>query len=276
MGGCASVHKTPDSAMKFHISIGSKDKKMVIPSPADEKPVNGEKPIDGFGSPRKKLGQLCLDPLSPQLSSRDFGPTIPSSEKGITFHDKCLFVRRHSFSCKGEMFYESRAWLDSDCEDDFFSVNGDFTPSRGSTPIHQRSTPATPGLKKAPFMERAPNYKLEPSPTSLKKKLGELFQESIEGEQIPEAQTHGSNEKVANGKIEAVSAQLQIPSKSPAGTPYMTGPNSVCSSQRTPNGEFKPEKEHKGRLDHCCLPNLLSTLSFHERKRQQLSPVVHN
>jgi len=25
---------------------------------------------------------------------------------------------------KEEMFFDSRAWLDSDCEDDFFSVNG--------------------------------------------------------------------------------------------------------------------------------------------------------
>jgi len=25
---------------------------------------------------------------------------------------------------KDEVFFESRAWLDSDCEDDFYSVNG--------------------------------------------------------------------------------------------------------------------------------------------------------
>ena len=25
---------------------------------------------------------------------------------------------------KDEAFFDSRAWLDSDCEDDFFSVNG--------------------------------------------------------------------------------------------------------------------------------------------------------
>jgi hypothetical protein len=30
----------------------------------------------------------------------------------------------HFAGSKDEVFFESRAWLDSDCEDDFYSVNG--------------------------------------------------------------------------------------------------------------------------------------------------------
>ncbi|KAJ1270578.1 hypothetical protein BS78_06G063000 [Paspalum vaginatum] len=41
---------------------------------------------------------------------------------------------------KDESFFEARPWLDSDSEDDFHSVRGDFTPSRGSTPDHPRAT----------------------------------------------------------------------------------------------------------------------------------------
>jgi hypothetical protein len=34
-------------------------------------------------------------------------------------------TNRTSFAgSKDEMFFESRGWLDSDCEDDFHSVNG--------------------------------------------------------------------------------------------------------------------------------------------------------
>ncbi|KAG8074075.1 hypothetical protein GUJ93_ZPchr0006g45929 [Zizania palustris] len=37
-------------------------------------------------------------------------------------HDKNLVIL--FAGSKDEMFFDSRAWLDSDCEDDFYSVNG--------------------------------------------------------------------------------------------------------------------------------------------------------
>lgn len=39
MGSCVSVHKDPDSLMKLRFSIGSKNEKLLIPSPVKEKPV---------------------------------------------------------------------------------------------------------------------------------------------------------------------------------------------------------------------------------------------
>ncbi|KAK7300190.1 hypothetical protein RJT34_11027 [Clitoria ternatea] len=39
------------------------------------------------------------------------------------------YTLREETGSKDETFFDSRAWLDSDCEDDFFRVNGDFTPS---------------------------------------------------------------------------------------------------------------------------------------------------
>lgn len=39
MGSCVSVHKDPGSAMKLRFSIGSKNEKLLIPSPVKEKPV---------------------------------------------------------------------------------------------------------------------------------------------------------------------------------------------------------------------------------------------
>ncbi|EPS70931.1 hypothetical protein M569_03840, partial [Genlisea aurea] len=65
--------------------------------------------------------------------------------------------------CKEEGFFDSQPWLDSDCEEDYFSVNGgDFTPSRGTTPVHHAFQ--------------------TPPPSDSKKRLSELFQESLRGE----------------------------------------------------------------------------------------------
>ncbi|GAB4848003.1 hypothetical protein Ancab_002663 [Ancistrocladus abbreviatus] len=46
------------------------------------------------------------------------------------------FRCQSSAGTKEETFFDSQAWLESDCDDDFYSVNGDFTPSRGSPPVH--------------------------------------------------------------------------------------------------------------------------------------------
>lgn len=69
---------------------------------------------------------------------------------------------------KDESFFEARPWLDSDSEDDFHSVRGDFTPSRGSTPDHQRQTS---------FTERISVDRLKPSLIEKKQRLLELLQE---------------------------------------------------------------------------------------------------
>lgn len=43
MGSCVSVHKDPEAVMKLRFSVGSKNEKLLIPSPVKEKPgtVNG-------------------------------------------------------------------------------------------------------------------------------------------------------------------------------------------------------------------------------------------
>uniref|UniRef100_A0A0D9W429 Uncharacterized protein n=1 Tax=Leersia perrieri TaxID=77586 RepID=A0A0D9W429_9ORYZ len=69
---------------------------------------------------------------------------------------------------KDESFFEARPWLDSDSEDDFHSVRGDFTPSRGTTPDRQRQSP---------FTGRISVDKSEPSLIEKKQRLLELLQE---------------------------------------------------------------------------------------------------
>ncbi|KAL6350205.1 hypothetical protein AAG906_004147 [Vitis piasezkii] len=78
----------------------------------------------------------------------------------------------------------------------------------------------------------------EPSPSD-KKKLIELFQESFDDDPFE-------------------------------GDQGLQGIES-CSSERTPNRGYKPEKEKSAHSAQCCLPGLVRSLSFSDRKRR-LSP----
>ncbi|KAM0070185.1 hypothetical protein Hdeb2414_s0001g00010311 [Helianthus debilis subsp. tardiflorus] len=79
-----------------------------------------------------------------------------------------------------ETFFDSQAWLDSDCESDFMSVNGEFTPSRGNAPLHRNFAPQMKGGAPAIDNRKPSVTLLQPPPSLLKKKkrLSELFSES--------------------------------------------------------------------------------------------------
>ncbi|EOY02761.1 hypothetical protein QUC31_018008 [Theobroma cacao] len=235
MGSCVSVHKSSqESAMKLGLSFGSKTDKLIIPpSPVKEKPA----------------------------ANCDFALNVqsPSTLKDL--------------GSKDETFFDSRAWLDSDCEDDFFSVNGDFTPSRGNTPVHHSFAMGTPQVKKG-TEEGSPGSVSETSPTGKKKKLVELFRESIREDQDVNELNTPRNQDLANGKIEAKpTIQDLLPPKSADGTPYVSGANSLCTSERTANGDNPIFKEKPFKSVQCCLPSLVSCKSFSERKKK-MSPAI--
>ncbi|KAF8715978.1 hypothetical protein HU200_026945 [Digitaria exilis] len=71
---------------------------------------------------------------------------------------------------KDESFFEAKPWLDSDSEDDFYSVRGDFTPSRSSTPDHPRLMTSFSG--RMPVVDIS-----KPSLIQKKQRLLELLQE---------------------------------------------------------------------------------------------------
>ncbi|KAK1359390.1 Triacylglycerol lipase 2-like [Heracleum sosnowskyi] len=143
---------------------------------------------------------------------------------------------------KDETFFDSNVWLDSDCDDDFMSVNGEFTPSRGNTPVHHNFTTGAPRVDKTGATDLTPNGRPEPSPTDKKHRLSDLFKESLRAE-------HNEDEQNTSGSA----------------TPYAS---SFQSSERTPNGNFKVRSL---RSIQCCLPSLRSS-SFNERKKK-MSPV---
>lgn len=136
----------------------------------------------------------------------------------------------------------------------------DFTPSRGNTPNHQRSCPGTPQFNKAFSFDRAPMPKPQPSPTHKKKKLADLFKESMERDQMEDYQSAISDMKTIKG----------ILTKSPERTPHMSKASSACSREATPTKDAKLEKEKHVKAAQCCMPRFVPNLSSSDRKKQIL------
>lgn len=82
-------------------------------------------------------------------------------------------------SSRDEAFYEASPWLDSDCEDDFFSVNGDGTPARTFSSTASNQATAAAFGPKLPTLDAI--LKSDPlKPTTQMKKLGDLLKEKQE------------------------------------------------------------------------------------------------
>ncbi|CAN6709028.1 unnamed protein product [Malus baccata var. baccata] len=233
MGSCVSVHRDADSVLKLRHSFGSKtDNKLVIPPfpvKVDKLSSNGDRPIADL-------------PLKSQWSPSH------ATANATTFRD-C--------GSREDSYFDTRPWLDSDCEDDFYSVNGDFTPSRGNTPVHQNLPAGSSLIDKTPFENRIPVSipGPTPTPTEKKKKLLELFQESFK------------DDEDADNEVKPPTA-ASLPPK------FVNGTDSVCSSARTIIGDVLTEIETKKpfRTSLCCLPSLVSCRSLSQRKK--MSPTI--
>ncbi|KAG2620568.1 uncharacterized protein LOC120666101 [Panicum virgatum] len=79
-------------------------------------------------------------------------------------------------SSRDETFFEATPWLESDCEDDFYSVNGDLTPARSLTSQTSRVAPCA-AAKDLPTLGAI--LKAEPlkPPAQQTRKLGDLLRE---------------------------------------------------------------------------------------------------
>ncbi|CAO2034705.1 unnamed protein product, partial [Urochloa humidicola] len=95
---------------------------------------------------------------------------------------------------KDESFFEARPWLDSDSEDDFYSVKGDFTPSRSSTPDHPRLITS--------FSGRVPVDRSKHSLIQKKQRLLDLLQEKQHYDDDDDNTTDDSSD-LENGAVHA-------------------------------------------------------------------------
>ncbi|KAJ6911384.1 hypothetical protein NC652_021870 [Populus alba x Populus x berolinensis] len=236
MGNCASVQKKTGPALKLKCTIDSQGNCIHIESPVkDSSTVNGDHSMTEQLNPKPQ----SLSPVPYQASVNDS-------------------------SNREDMFFDSHPWIESDCED-YLSVDGDFTPSCGTTPIHQGSyieipLPCEESLCSSSSARSIP----EPSLVDRKKQLIELFRENINDDLADDNQIF---QDTVNGKPIAV----YLPSKYTNGSPYQYAESSVRSNETTPHRGSKSGKEKPTHFAHCCLPNIVRSLSFSER-RKRLSP----
>lgn len=142
------------------------------------------------------------------------------------------------------------------------SFYAEFTPSRGSTPVHHSF--GTPHVNK-------------PSPTEKKKKLLELFRETVGGDDKDDNENTSESQITGNEKKEVRTTIQDLLPKSAQSTPYISGANSACSSERTMNNEDPPSlKEKPVKSVQCCLPSLASCRSFSERRRKASPAIAAN
>ncbi|XP_042463716.1 uncharacterized protein At3g27210-like [Zingiber officinale] len=157
--------------------------------------------------------------------------------------------RKHlALESKEEAFFDSQGWLDSDCEDDFVSVNGDLTPSRLSSPNFQMNKQFT-----------VLNSTIESfSPDAAKRKLSELLRDN---EVVP-------NQKQVPEFLEVDANTLPQLNHQ---TFKLSGITSCCCNAGKPSEEFKEEKKMKANT--CCLPSLACSFRLKERRKQKMSSV---
>ncbi|KAL9254771.1 hypothetical protein AKJ16_DCAP00071 [Drosera capensis] len=270
MGLCASASRNSHSAVKLDMPFASS-------SDAAKQHLINKQRSDGFDSRVSPLNQ------------------------GNNSHP--------SYGSKEEIFLDSQAWLDSDCDDDFRSVNGEFTPSCGNTPLHG-SAAGSPKSNKAISLQSngalsnhqppplkiglAPSDGIEPesvsldvgapqgencnpdsllsTPTDKKSKLMDLFRQSrTEGE--IDALTFASSESVTEAK-QPLEIKPSIP-KSANGTPHISGTNSVSSDGRITDEDLVKRGKEKSLKSAAlsCLPRLGTCRSFSEKKTSTSSPI---
>ncbi|KAJ0988876.1 hypothetical protein J5N97_007232 [Dioscorea zingiberensis] len=197
------IHRSQLSAMRFHPGLGSKARRLFISSSAKKKPLNEE-------------------------------IQVGKSESGFHF-------RSEDYGSKEETFFDSQAFLDSDCEDDFCSVNGDFTPSCGSPSNNQIGNAVT--LNKAFIRDSIPDSKSEISPTNKKKKLADLLQDTFYHDQIVDEKPDSNKKQVDT-------------LKSVNGTAFLSATNPGRAIDLKPLNAY-PE-DRKERKNTCfCLPSLV-------------------
>ncbi|KAL3636679.1 hypothetical protein CASFOL_018978 [Castilleja foliolosa] len=220
MGSCLSVQKNPESAVELRLSVEPTDEKLLTASPV-----------------KQKLGTV---------SGGDSAVADLAAKSGFS-------SRFRSAGSKDDAFFDSQPWLDSDCEDDFKSVNGDFTPSRGSTPVHHKFS-VNPSVDNGPSVVEETVQ--EPSFPEKKKRLSELFKESLRHDQY-----YADEENDANVKTEAMS-----PGRSKLTN--VSGTKSTGSSEKTLDRVVGAEDEPV-MSTQCCLTGFSS-------RKKKTSPVVMN
>ncbi|XP_071929659.1 uncharacterized protein [Coffea arabica] len=136
----------------------------------------------------------------------------------------------------------------------------DFTPSRGTTPVHYSFSGGNPRSNRHPFAENSTPVQ---STSDKKKKLSELFKDT--GGDQDENQSAAGKYNGAARQSDSKTSVLEAPQKPGNDMPHVSGANSTGSSERSPTGDVRLPREKLRKSAECCLPRLRS---LSERKKR--------
>ncbi|MQL79818.1 hypothetical protein Taro_012231 [Colocasia esculenta] len=172
--------------------------------------------------------------------------------KGAALAESLPALERPGPGSKDEAFFDSLECLESDCEDDFFSVNGDSTPSDGNSLDYQTGNPVRSQRSKLLSSGGHGDSGLETSP---RKKLSELLQEPLRAK--PLVNEHDIVDRVleVKEKSEDVAAKTDHPPESSDGTPHLSGAQPTCGDVTTPDASSNNVKGKREKSKPCCLPS---------------------
>ncbi|CAN7016888.1 unnamed protein product [Brassica oleracea var. botrytis] len=165
----------PESLMKDNFSIPVDNS----PKKAEENGYVQDKPSFTSSSTKNTSESPVKENLTPSATPTTAPSEISPSVTQMKYRWSFSSSKRSFGSSKDEAFFDTNQWLQSDSEDDFFSVKGEFTPSRGNTPKCSFSD-KHPRFHNPLFEEekpRAASFSYAPAPR--RKKLAELFRESV-------------------------------------------------------------------------------------------------
>ncbi|KAG7548726.1 hypothetical protein ISN44_As12g038880 [Arabidopsis suecica] len=166
--------------------------------PVNNSPVTAEENGGVMEKPFFSSEKLSESPVKENLAPAAAPMTTVDNGLSAQVKSRWSFSssKRSFGSSKDESFFDSHQWLPSDSEDDFYSVHGDFTPSLGNTPKCSFSE-KLPRFHNPLFEGEKPRVSFSHSPAPRRKKLGELFRDSIreEREVILEESSENQSEK---------------------------------------------------------------------------------
>ncbi|KAL9230900.1 hypothetical protein vseg_006191 [Gypsophila vaccaria] len=277
-------------------------------SPSHKNPTSPKIPMSSFDDNNNNIN--INNSSIPPTPVKDIKPAIVDSPVLSHAFKSRVSPFNSSYRSHGsreEAFYDTQGWLESDCEDDFYSVNGDFTPSRGNTPIHPSiGTPRlqktfSPQVQKALFDGRHPlnsgsarsrgNLSVRNSFSSIpevtgslpeanattqdaslkpkKKRLADLFRESMR-ERGGIGLSFPGYESDSSQRMGSSPRNSALPPKARTGTSPFPGPLSVSHNEKgipRPPAGYVLEKDKSSKLSHRCFPKLVSIRTSHDSKK---------
>eukprot|EP01018_Ginkgo_biloba_P035641 Gb_15624 [translate_table: standard] len=194
---------------------------------------------------------------------------------------------------KEEAYFDSLACLESDCDEDFLSVHGDFAPSAGNTWSHPSSVQGTPRPSVASLKDRISKHDAsdDSTPTLIpiekRRKLKEFFMEKLQSEDDTLGAEHaitsegqvngfpGSKNDDRAGISNMISASSTELTNGKHEVSKGAGANSSVLTAEVVDGEEDNMQDHNAKqMNNCCLPHLVPNISCSEKRRS--SSLTHN